>query len=504
MNINSSSISMAALLSGDSGPAAINPQSAANDAPADPAGSLFRQMIFRMLAARTSAAVSHGRAGGGEGQDISGEPAEMLSGMLTAEGNLAMARLLNTEILTEQPMVLNGQAVKDQSEEGLSAVENAETAELIQALAAGLANGAPVSDLVKAPAEADGRYPSKVSVSAAAPVNLNTVAPEILTSLEQITDNGAQNNSLDAAAALTDGKTKPQVQESGRPASAVSGAIPQAAEAIHGKEGSIGSRDPVSGEMSLNANAAPAVGKAEKQQAVPGLNVRPYEAGTGEQGITAGTSVQPETNESATQPKQKAEPAGISPESAEVSNPNQGTGAPGEAAAQNLLTRSVEKAEPYSQISGEILAKLEQKGPSEFKMQLEPEDLGQIDIKLKLSEGKLVIDILAANSKTHALLASQVDKLISSMGLQNVQVESVQVSHQMNSQSQDSQSQNSFLNAAMDFSQRRQQEQSRGDLNKGADLNGTFGFQQNETQEGNPADRVEAFRYGSYRMDYTV
>lgn len=175
------------------------------------------------------------------------------------------------------------------------------------------------------------------------------------------------------------------------------------------------------------------------------------------------------------------------------------------AAEQNPDSPFVNRAEPYSQIRDEILAKLEQKGPSEFKMQLEPAELGQIDIKFKLSEGKLIIDILAASAKTQALLTSQVDKLIASLGLQNVQVESVQVGQQANAQGQDgSQGQGYQTNAGMDFSQRRQQDRLQDEVFKGGSLNGMHGLQQQEARDSGPAGRIEAFRYGSYRMDYIV
>lgn len=94
------------------------------------------------------------------------------------------------------------------------------------------------------------------------------------------------------------------------------------------------------------------------------------------------------------------------------------------------LSMASEKMEPYSQIGREIQLKLEQKGPMEFKMQLVPKDLGQIDVRLKINEGKLIIDIAAASSKTQALLIGQADKLVMSMGLQNVEVETVQVNLQ--------------------------------------------------------------------------
>jgi hypothetical protein len=101
----------------------------------------------------------------------------------------------------------------------------------------------------------------------------------------------------------------------------------------------------------------------------------------------------------------------------------------------NPASTAAEKMEPYSQLGREIQLKLEQRGPMEFKMQLEPKDLGQIDVRLRINEGKLIIDIVAASSRTQALLISQADKLVSSMGLQNVDVETVQVNLQSDQQS---------------------------------------------------------------------
>ncbi|MBR0597533.1 flagellar hook-length control protein FliK [Sinanaerobacter chloroacetimidivorans] len=142
----------------------------------------------------------------------------------------------------------------------------------------------------------------------------------------------------------------------------------------------------------------------------------------------------------------------------------QGTAVP--AAGISEITQQgvqgTQASEPYSQISSEIMNHLDAKAPVEFKMQLEPENLGLIDIKLKLNEGKLIIDIMAANAKTQSLLSGQVDKLVQNLGLQNVRIESVQVSQQMNQQNTDGQNyqnQAFAMNSTMDFSQRKQQEQ---------------------------------------------
>ena len=202
--------------------------------------------------------------------------------------------------------------------------------------------------------------------------------------------------------------------------------------------------------------------------------------------------------------KGDTEPVARTQSGTEYLNPLQNSASFNETLETNQ-PQAIAKAEPYSQIGDEILTKLEQKGPTEFAMQLEPEDLGQIDIKLKLNDGKLMIDILAASSKTQALLTSQVDKLITSMGLQNVQVESVQVSQQMNyfSQSQDSQNQGYSMSSGMDFSQKRQQEQFQQEFLKG-NLFGSNNLQQSESQEISQLNQIETLRYNSHRMNYAV
>lgn len=178
-----------------------------------------------------------------------------------------------------------------------------------------------------------------------------------------------------------------------------------------------------------------------------------------------------------------------------------------ESGSLDQSTQASGKAEAYSQISSEILSRLERKSSSEFRMQLEPEDLGQIDIKLKLSDGKLIIDILAASSKTQSLLTNQVDKLIASMGLQNVQVESVQVGQQMSQQSHDGQNQWQGMNFGMDFSQRRNQEQLQKDLFNGGSPGGSGSASQSEAQEVGSADltgSMDLRRYNLHRMNYTI
>ena len=155
----------------------------------------------------------------------------------------------------------------------------------------------------------------------------------------------------------------------------------------------------------------------------------------------------------------------------------------------------ITKSEAYSQINREILTKLEQKGPMEFSMQLKPEDLGTIDIKMKISEGKLVIDIMAASPKTQSLLASQVDRLVANLGLQNVKVENIQIT----AIPQGITEQQYVMNGGMGFFQRRNQEQTeRQERKTGAERAVSRVGSVSETTE-KPVTRIM-----TNKMDYAV
>ncbi len=152
-------------------------------------------------------------------------------------------------------------------------------------------------------------------------------------------------------------------------------------------------------------------------------------------------------------------------------------------------TGSTEKMEAYSQIGREIQFALEQKGPMEFKMQLQPKDLGQIDVKLRINEGKLIIDIMAASAKTQALLAGQVDKLIAGMGLQDVQIETVNVNQQAGRQGGEGQ-QSGF------------QQQPENRQNESGSLNPRYA---GHGQGHEKNDQTASIRKNNFvRMDYTI
>lgn len=170
------------------------------------------------------------------------------------------------------------------------------------------------------------------------------------------------------------------------------------------------------------------------------------------------------------------------------------------------LTERAENVDPYNQISREIQFSLEKKGPMEFRMQLEPKHLGEIDVKLKISGGSLVIDILAANPKTQELLVGQVDKLIMGMGLENVLVERVQINSLLDAPYAGDDGQGYPTNAGMDFTSGKREDQLGQQW--GGPTHNTMPF--NQRNGGVEAGLLDLAGYGEVnrialtRMDYII
>ncbi|NLP30881.1 MAG: flagellar hook-length control protein FliK [Clostridiales bacterium] len=156
-----------------------------------------------------------------------------------------------------------------------------------------------------------------------------------------------------------------------------------------------------------------------------------------------------------------------------------------------LNTQVRQPPEVYEQIGREIQAKFEQKAPTEFKLQLQPKELGVIDVKLKINNGKLEIDIMAASKKTQLLLTSQVDKLVQNLGLQNVQVESINVNQAAELKNQD---QSLLMNFGADFSKNRERNDSNKQVPRYRQAN----------LEINTEESVETITLKNQRLDYRV
>ncbi len=102
------------------------------------------------------------------------------------------------------------------------------------------------------------------------------------------------------------------------------------------------------------------------------------------------------------------------------------------------------------QLEGKILDQFDGKTGKVFKMTLKPDHLGEIDVELKINNGKLVIGILSASQETHELLTRQVDQLVRSLALQKVQVQTIET-HRFIEETDQAQGQGNFTSS--DFNQ---------------------------------------------------
>jgi flagellar hook-length control protein FliK len=486
--------------------AAGSQQTAANGMTENTEGSLFQQMINQMLTAQNQTAVAaSGSLNPGE-QNKSEGTGNMLSELLLAGGNLSKTGLLKTAMIAGETAAES----KEASGEKQPVDENAEATEMLQALMAGMTNTATAVNVDKAfiGIQTEKSAVSQLaSVSAAVAAHGDPAANQILEQTAGIPQSGMSGAEIPTGgkAGSTEAAEGMNVVQQGiRQNPEEQKQMTQTASSLESKISLSEKAEAANGNQALEKTVL-TNGEAEKQTAFASQSLQTLKAENGNQTEASEILIQEESAVSAEKPRQEtAADSGIDPARSGFQNSVQGAVTTVEIPGSVTQNQDVESPQPYSQIREEILNKLEQNGPTEFKMQLEPEDLGQIDIKLKLSEGKLIIDILAADSRTQALLTSQVDKLISSMGLQNVQVESVQVSQQMNSQAQDnSQGQGFTMNSAMDFSQRRQ-EQNRQEIFNNGNLAGTFSSQQDETKADETIGRIESARFNSHRMNYTI
>lgn len=85
----------------------------------------------------------------------------------------------------------------------------------------------------------------------------------------------------------------------------------------------------------------------------------------------------------------------------------------------------------YVQVANGVEAAMTE-GKEEFTMQLSPEGLGEISVKLMKEGTKVTISIAAANPETHSLLLGSVDGLVKNLSLSHINVESVQIQQSVN------------------------------------------------------------------------
>lgn len=219
---------------------------------------------------------------------------------------------------------------------------------------------------------------------------------------------------------------------------------------------------------------------------------RPEQSGPLEQ---AGKAMQPVQGQVLTEPAQATE---LNHTAAALKAGPSGTEHTG-AALQAESTQPEVRTQPYTQIEKAIASTLQNQGPKEFRLQLQPESLGAIDIKLKLEAGKMTIEIMAAGAKTQALLTGQVDKLVQGLGLQmhNVQIESVQVNSREAEPSSQLQQQSFTANENADMFQKQERQATPGNIVR----------MSNQSAAGSAPEenaRVHFDEGAKYRLNYSV
>jgi flagellar hook-length control protein FliK len=125
---------------------------------------------------------------------------------------------------------------------------------------------------------------------------------------------------------------------------------------------------------------------------------------------------------------------------------------------KEVPVQTTPKVPVAQQVSQQVLQNLDVSKPVTFTMTLSPENLGDIDVQMKYDQGKLVIDIMAVSKETQKLLGKEVNQLVRSLALQNVQVDSVHVNTAVEqTSSSNGQNSASLMNSNSEFAQQQQQ-----------------------------------------------
>gem|GEM_PF-1875789 len=501
MNIDSN---MGVLLySNDSGgAAAISGLGGITNGKGNLEGSAFQKVISQMLLAKNQTAEAVGANANSGPIKKSNENFDLVSDLLLAGGNLSKLRLQNND-LADNTVISSGQAGESEKTD-----ENDPVMAALQILMAGLGGGQSIADTEKvSQAVPDGTLAADRSVTSLSSAKDAVADISVASSLESNTDSKQVT-----------GQAKPIISAGGtiEPEQILQTSAEKNVDSVIAQTVQMDQANPAqkiieektsdlkTADSSQTVTPNPTGKNAGYQETVYSGQTKESEIKNNLETAYVAPLAQDKQADDGGESEKADKASSAASEHVQSGDLIQNIAANEKIPETTQTTGPADQIEPYSQIKDEIMTKLEQKGPTEFKMQLEPEDLGQIDVNLKLSEGKLTIDILAANSKTHALLTSQVDKLISSMGLQNVQVESVQVNQQMNSQSQNnSQSQTYTANPSMDFSDKNQSSHEEAQWRQIS--SGIFGTQTEATAD-NISGSINSNKINSnfYKLDYVV
>lgn len=82
--------------------------------------------------------------------------------------------------------------------------------------------------------------------------------------------------------------------------------------------------------------------------------------------------------------------------------------------------------DPAQQIQAQVIENLE-KDTMEFRMQLSPQELGKIDVKMVLENGRLTVEIISAATKTNELLSRQTEALAATLRASGMNLQTVQI-----------------------------------------------------------------------------
>ncbi len=99
------------------------------------------------------------------------------------------------------------------------------------------------------------------------------------------------------------------------------------------------------------------------------------------------------------------------------------------------LPKFVPQPTPVRQVEVQMLKHLEQ-GKTEFRMQLAPEELGKVDVRMLLEDGKLTVQIVTATAKAAQELQRTGESLVASLRMAGAQLETVQIVHRPEEPSQ--------------------------------------------------------------------
>lgn len=170
---------------------------------------------------------------------------------------------------------------------------------------------------------------------------------------------------------------------------------------------------------------------------------------------------------------------------------------------KEVPVQTTPKVPVAQQVSQQVLQNLDVSKPVTFTMTLSPENLGDIDVQMKYDQGKLVIDIMAVSKETQKLLGKEVNQLVRSLALQNVQVDSVHVNTAVEqTSSSNGQNSASLMNSNSEFAQQQQNAQLRESMLRNSRI--FKNLQPTSEDDVNVIIPQNLLNNGNYRVNYLI